>query len=237
LLTSNVDQPIIHKNTKIVFIPHGIGDECWDSIMDNYHKVLLAGKRPWSPGPNIHNWKIVGWAKSDVLFNPRSDRVEYVKNLMANLPYDQSILYISKANDMGPDLDLLAGYFKEHKINVIAPYRGYYQEAKDYLRHYNHILIPDILNLYYFAPYVKIVICTGFTSVGREFYLAKIPSIHLEKGYEESINLTSPDMFDPIFTQILNNPKRYIQPQRIIDQFFGIHDGKVVERIVKEIEE
>ena len=48
LLTSNVDQPIIHKNTKIIFIPHGIGDECWDSIMDNYYKVLLAGKRPWS---------------------------------------------------------------------------------------------------------------------------------------------------------------------------------------------
>jgi hypothetical protein len=235
LLTSNEDTPVIWKQTKQFFIPHGIGDERWNPIMDNYDKILLAGKKPWYS--DSKNSKIVGWAKSDVLFNPKKDKEDYVKNLMSNLPYDQSVLCIPYPDDIGPKLHFLVDYFNSRKINVIASYPDYYLEAKQYFKNYNHVIISKISNLYYFVPYIKILVCSGFTSVGREFYITQIPTMHIGKGFEESINLSSPEkQFDSIFSKIWEDPKLYLQPESITKQFIEINDGKTVERIIREIE-
>lgn len=237
ITTSNNSMPNITKNTKIVFIPHGLGEECWDPVMNRYSKVLLAGKRPWSPGISSNNWKIVGWAKSDVLFNPRSDRVEHTKKLMSNLPYEESVMCIPLPDDQGNKLQFLVDYFNARGINMVIPYREYRNEAMQYYKDYNHIIIPEIMNLYYFVPHIKTLVCSGFTSVGREFYITQIPAIHIGKGFEESINLSNPEkQFDLIFSKILEDPKLYLQPESITKQYIEINDGKVVERIIKEVE-
>jgi hypothetical protein len=233
LLTSNEDIPIVDWN-KIVFIPHGIGDEHWNPIMDNYHKVLLAGRRPYTPG--VHS-KIVGWAKTDALFNPDKEKTEYVNSLMSNLPYEDSVLCIPYPDDLGDKLRFLVDYFGATRTNVIAPYQEFHDNAQSYYRNYKNIVLPKILNLYYFVPHIKAVVCSGFTSIGREFYITQIPTIHIGKGFEESINLSAPDKtFDSIFSTVWNDPKLYLQPDYITKQFIEINDGKVVERIVKEIE-
>lgn len=221
------------------FIPHGLGAEEWANIMNQDTGVLLAGKKPWRPPRQGKNWKIVGWAKTDVLFNPRKDRVEYVNNLMANLPYDKSVLYIPAGDGKGLYTSLLFPYFDEHKINVITPYREYHNTARKCFRKYNHIAIPEIKNLYYFAPHIRVVVCIGYTSVSREFYITKIPSIHLHHGFHETLNFSNVNKksFDHLFSTIWNNPNSFIQPDNVIKDFIEINDGKCVERIVKEIEQ
>lgn len=237
-LTSTQEIPKIDKKTKIFFVPHGIGDEKWNVVMNSYANIFLAGKRPWTPPDTAKNWKIVGWAKADALFNPKKESKDYVANLINNLPYNQSVMCIPYPNDIGPKLHFYLEYFKQRKINVIASYPSYYQEATSYYRHYNHIVIPKILNLYYFLPYIRVLICSGFTSVGREFYITKIPTIHLGQGFQESINLSNPKKtFDAIFSQVWDCPQAFLQPASIAKQFIQINDGKVVERIIKEVEE
>ena len=239
LLTSNASRPTnLDKHIRTYFIPHGLGSEQWEKPMNYDTKVLLAGKKPWIPPREVNNWKIVGWAKTDVLFNPRKDRVDYVNNLMANLPYDKSVLCVPLPDCMGPKFHFLVDYFNERKINIIAPYREYRNTARNYYKNYKHITFPEIYNLYYFVPHVSLVVCGGFTSVGREFYITKIPSIYLYHGFPESTNLQNPNKknFDRLFSIVWNNSNSFIQPDHVIKNFIEINDGKVVERIIKEIE-
>jgi len=238
LLTSNASRPInLDKHIRTYFIPHGLGPEHWEEPMNHDTKVLLAGKKPWVPPRGANNWKIVGWAKTDALFNPRKDRVDYVNNLMATLPYDKSVLCIPMANESGSNIHWLVDYFDEQRINVIAPYREFRNQARDYYRNYKHIAFPEIRNLYYFASHIGLVICVGYTSVAREFYITKTPSIHLVHGFPESLTLSNPNRenFDSLFSIVWNDPNSFIQPDDVVKNFIEINDGRVVERIIKEI--
>jgi len=246
LLTSNVQRPInLDKRIRTYFVPHGLGQEYWEESMNHDTKVFLAGKRPWNPPRNAKNWKIVGWAKTDVLFNPKKDKVNYVNNLMSTLPYDKSVLYIPSAdvpdsnNRYSFDYHFLVDYFDEQRINVIAPYREFRDYAIKHFKNYKHIAFPEIRNLYYFASHIGLVVCVGYTSVSREFYITKTPSIHLIHGYPETLNLSNPNRenFDRLFSTVWDNPNSFIQPDHVVKNFIEINDGKVVERIIKEIEQ
>jgi len=230
------------RHVRSFFVPHGIGAEFWDPRMNSDTKVFLPGKQPWIPPLEVNNWKIVGWTKTDALHHPDREKIGYAKNLMEHLPFEQSVMFIPLADSAGvPHAEFLIEYFQQKQINIIIPFREYTQAARKYFEGYPHIGFIEIQNLYYFVPYIKVLICSGCTSVGREFYITKVPVMHIYHGFPETrVVLNNPDVdiehFDPLFSQVWNNPERFLQPESVAEEFIGINDGKVVERIVEEIE-
>jgi len=242
-LTSNALCPPVPRQTKTFFVPHGIGSETWESPMDNDNKVFLAGKLPWTPPAKVNNWEIVGWPKTDALWKPKVERQEYARELIKSLPYEETVLYVPMPGGEGiPLMRWIARYLEEKKINMLVPWRQHAQNAESYYKrfHWKHVGIPKILNLYYFAPYIKVIICWGLSSLSREFYVTKKPVIHLNHGGSESnliIHNEDRRSLGPVFDSVWDNPSKYLLPDKVVKNFIEKNDGKVVERILKEIEE
>lgn len=242
-IASDRDRPIKNPKTKTYFIGHGMGLESWDPGMNNDDRVFLAGKKPWSPPPEVTNWRIVGWSKSDVLWHPEKEKVEYVNNFMTKFPYDTSILFVppQDRNDL-PHLDFIVEYADQHKYNLIIPFRKRSQaynieEGIARYQKYKNVQCPEILNLYYFKPYIKIVAIMGLSSVGREFYPTGLPTLHAGFGFEEShFSYPIERDFPKFLEEALVDPKKYLQPPNIIKDFHEIFDGEATGRIIAEIE-
>ena len=283
--TSNAFRPRIHANTKTFFLPHGLGHEVWEDVMNTDEVVFLAGKKPWVPPVEVNNWKIVGWAKSDALFHPRKEIVEKVNTLVSDLPFDKSVLIIPTldAKELS-DLDYVVEFLEREKINAFIPFRKDAQtygldSARKRYDKFQHVRIPDdIINLYYFTPHINMVVTMGWYSTVREFYITKIPSMQIAEKltmerlfgfWEAGCNITEKQRrtwniiknrftftdesigvafkeckawcypitnFPKLFSDVWNNPSKYLQSEEVTKRFIEINDGKVIERIIKEIE-
>jgi len=244
----------IPSHTKIFFLPHGIGNEYWWKIMNKYDEVFLAGKKPIIPPIGINNYKIIGWAKSDAIFNPRKEIIERVNDLVSNLPFNKSVLLVPTTfENILSNLDYVVKFLEEQKINVFIPFRKTGQEYSydvgiNRYNKFKHVRIPDmddILNVYYFLPHIDMSISFGMTSIIREFYITKVPSMQIETYnidanrhiYEDcKIGCDSLTKFPKMFLDAWNNPSEYLQSEEVTKEFIEINDGKVIERIIKEIE-
>lgn len=244
-ITSNRSRPKMETTTKTFLIPHGIGLESWEADQMNLDTIVfLNGKKPWTPPIEATNWQMVGWAKSDALFHPKAEMVTKAKELVSNLPFKESLLLVPSCdpNDL-PNIDFMVDYLGKQEINVIIPFRqrsqGYnFDEAYKRYIGFKHIVMPEMLNLYYLAPHIRIVVAMGYTSLAREFYITSVPTMHAGFGFEECKCWCYPIIrdFPKFFPDVWANPKKYHQPPEVIKDFFEINDGKVVERIIKEVE-
>lgn len=244
-ITSNRSRPVIEHELKVFLIPHGIGLESWEKGMEKDDIIFLNGNKPWTPPKEANNWKKVGWSKSDVLFTPEKETVDKVKEFMSSFPYDKTILFIPPLHPRHLDYIKTFGDFaKKEKLNLIVPFRrgsqGYtlFEAEKRYKGKYPHLKIPDVLNLYYFTPYLDLVIGWGATGVPREFYPTNIPTVHAGTGFEESYYSKHPieEKLPVLVLKILQDPKAYLQPKNVIKDFFEFFDGKSTERIINEID-
>lgn len=221
------------KGIKSYFIPHGMGKEYYSEDFYRYDKVLLNGNFPYLENWNgkTSNVTFVGWSKSDILWKPEKEKVQIVKKEIDNLLYDRNILFWS-ALKFEERLDYLLKYCKKNKLNLIAPIREdeshwsgalpILKKIKKY-RKIKYFLIPKLLNLYYYTPYLDLVLSSGKSSIGKEFYITNLPVVSPYDGNPE------------IITMILKSPEKFICSKKIISDYFKYKDGKATERIIKEI--
>lgn len=249
ILVSDHFRPERPKGTKSAFVPHGVGDEIWHPRMSFDDKVFLPGLIPWTPPEGVDNWEIVGYPKADELLKPKKTKIRYAEKLMGNLPYKETILCIQVGGEFGvhlPEMKYLINFLTKKEMNIIIPWREAEPQALRIFK-YKNIVSPKILNLFYFTKYAKMVVSMTDSSLAREFYLAKIPVLHLGKQGEysspwircfpESLVAERPERFETLFDQIREKPQEYLQPETIVKKIFAINDGHATERIVRRIEE
>lgn len=243
--TSNVEY-LLFPEVKTYFIPHGMGIEPYTSFMRKYEKVFLNGLCPYLYIGMVEipsNVDLVGWSKSDILWHPEQHKVDLVREEIENLPYDRNILFYTGIK-VKERFDWMSKYCHENKFNLIFPQRPDCIKIHDGLET-NFILIPKILNLYYYTPYLDLVITTG-TSIGREFYITDVPVImpyyqdspeHRSEepsSWAESYQTSMMELPD-IIPKVLKTPENFLRPEETIKRYFTHRDGKVTERIIREL--
>lgn len=238
LRTSNASRPKYNLNNYTFFYPHGLGVEYWSPKMA-YDRVLLAGPKPWIPPEDFTNYTTVGWAKTDEVVNPNPEKQDIVKASMETLPYSTTMLLIPYPEGSGIKDSLpIVQAAKSKEINLIIAFRECKKEARNFYKEEPSVHIPDIMNLYYFIPYITGLIGDARTSIIREFYFTGLPSILIRNGFEETKTVLPS-------TEVKENlPKYLTRMQKDKDSFTNLEDakqfttridGKCTQRVIDEM--
>jgi len=200
------------------------------------------------------NQSAVGFPKSDVLFTEDGAKeIEKTRKTykLDELPYERTILFNGPYRTEKllweiyiPELLKLS---KKHGFNVFIRPRDdvIYQKQvgghplTQVLSNYDNVRVTDCINNWALFPFADISF-SGLSSTVREFSAIKKPSFFLEGlpslGYPGVVHRVNLKNFESTILKALNNPEDYVVPQKTIDGLFYKLDGKVVARIISEID-
>jgi len=241
-----------------ILVPHGICEAEKRSHRLTHEAIKRFTKVFWSGSTFLMkdvNQSVVGFPKSDVLFT--EDGAKEIEKTgktykVDELPYEQTILFNGPYLTETPILwekyvPELLKLSKKHCFNVFIRPRDDVVSQKQLgghplmqvLSNYDNVRVTDCINNWTLFPFVDVSF-SGLSSTIREFSAVKKPSFFLEGvpslNYTGAVHRVKLKNFESTILKALNNPEDYIVSQKIIDGLFYKLDGKVVERIISEID-
>ena len=259
--------PIKLVNNKGIYYNHSLHghelEEEGKSVSEHFNKIMFCGTW-WRDeffkryGEREH--AVVGWAKSDLLFDPNIDKIVAEAKKGLNLPYEKTIFYpmsICNYSDSQAwknrisTLKFLLDFCKKEKINLIynihpSNYRKMQLLTKNIELRHNVTLLPWNTDTTELFPIIDVLINEN-SSLLWEFLPSGKPSIQLEEPSELKVHSDFGPEFGVIkikhdykqmaevISECLKNPDINKEDREEALEKVHVADGHVVDRAIEFI--